>query len=130
MGLEFEVVAIDAHDPSNLGRFWAAVLDYEVEYDSRQDPKYSDSEEHEVVLAPKSGSGTRVGLYKVPDEKKVKNRLHFDLRPDDQEAEVARVEKLGAKRVDIGQGEQTWVVLADPEGNEFCILRARSPQDG
>lgn len=125
MTLELDCIAIDAHDPTRLGRFWAAVLDYEVEYDSRQDPESSDSDEHEVVLSPRTGGGTKVGLFKVPDEKKVKNRLHLDLRPDDQEAEVARVEKLGAKRVDIGQGEQTWVVLADPEDNEFCILRSR-----
>lgn len=59
----------------------------------------------------------------------MKNRLHFDLRPDDQAAEVARVEALGARKVDIGQGNQTWIVMADPEGNEFCILRARSPKD-
>jgi hypothetical protein len=54
----------------------------------------------------------------------VKNRLHFDFRPDDQAFEVARLEALGATRVDVGQGaESTWVVLADPEGNEFCVLR-------
>lgn len=127
MTLRLDWVTIDAHDPAKLGRFWADVLDYEVEYDSKQDPKYSDSDEHEVILAPKTGSTTKVLLIQVPDIKKVKNRLHFDLRPDDQDAEVARVEKLGATRVDIGQGEQTWVVLADPEGNEFCILRAKNP---
>jgi hypothetical protein len=57
----------------------------------------------------------------------VKNRIHLDLRPDDQDAEVARFESRGATRVDIGQEgnpDVTWVVLADPEGNEFCILRA------
>ena len=54
----------------------------------------------------------------------MKNRLHLDLRPDDQAAEVARFEQLGARRADVGQtSEHTWVVLADPEGNEFCILR-------
>jgi hypothetical protein len=56
----------------------------------------------------------------------VKNRLHFDLAPDDQDAEVERLLALGARRVDIGQGEtRSWVVLADPEGNEFCVLRPR-----
>ena len=55
----------------------------------------------------------------------MKNRLHLDLRPDDQAAEIARFEALGARRVDVGQGDVTWVVLADPEGNEFCILGAR-----
>ena len=66
---------------------------------------------------------------KVPDSKVVKNRLHLDLRPDNQEEEVARLEKLGAKRIDIGQNsdpDTTWVVMTDPEGNEFCILRALS----
>ena len=66
-------------------------------------------------------------FLKVPDSKVVKNRLHLDLLPDDQEMEVARLEKLGAKRIDIGQNsdpDTTWVVMTDPEGNEFCILRA------
>lgn len=125
MTLKLDTITVDAHDPAGLGRFWADVLDYEVEYDSRQDPEYSDADEHEVILAPKNGATTKISLVNVPDEKRVKNRLHFDLRPDDQDAEVARVEKLGAKRVDIGQGDQTWIVLADPEGNEFCILRAK-----
>jgi predicted enzyme related to lactoylglutathione lyase len=52
----------------------------------------------------------------------VKNRIHLDFRPDDQQAEVERVIAMGAEHVDIGQGEPSWVVLADPEGNEFCIL--------
>jgi hypothetical protein len=67
-------------------------------------------------------------FLKVPDEKIIKNRLHLDLRPDNQEAEVARLEKLGAKRIEIGQSidaDTTWVVMADLEGNEFCVLSAR-----
>ena len=73
----------------------------------------------------------RTGLPKdlifveVHDEKKVKNRIHLDLNPDDRDAEVERVLALGATRVDIGQKDVTWVMLADPEGNEFCVLRAR-----
>ena len=62
----------------------------------------------------------------------VKNRFHLDLRPDDQDVEVARAESLGARRVEIGQSDDpntTWVVLADPEGNEFCILRAKRPDE-
>src|SRR5699024_4792347 len=62
------------------------------------------------------------------EEKVVKNRLHLDFRPDDQAAEVARFLELGARHVDVGQtGDEPWVVLADPEGNEFCILS--SPAD-
>jgi predicted enzyme related to lactoylglutathione lyase len=63
----------------------------------------------------------------VSDPKTVKNRLHFDLAPDDQQAEVERILALGARRVDVGQGEAVgWVVLADPEGNEFCVLRPKA----
>ena len=84
----------------------------------------------EVTIEPADRNGWRILFLEVHDERKVKNRLHLDLRPDDQDAEVARVEKLGAKRIDIGQGpEVTWVVMADPEGNEFCILRARPPDE-
>jgi hypothetical protein len=57
----------------------------------------------------------------------VKNRVHLDLRPDDQRSEVERLIGLGAREKDIGQGEVTWVVMADPEDNEFCVLRALSP---
>jgi hypothetical protein len=63
----------------------------------------------------------------VPDTKVAKNRLHFDLRPADQAAEVARLLELGARQKDIGQGEVSWVVMADPEDNEFCVLRALPP---
>jgi hypothetical protein len=63
----------------------------------------------------------------VTEDKTVKNRVHLDLRPDDRDAEVARLEGMGAQRIDIGQtGEETWVVLADPEGNELCVLRSES----
>ena len=58
----------------------------------------------------------------MPEGKSVKNRIHLDFTPDDQDAEVSRLLALGARHVDIGQGEQSWVVLADPEGNEFCVL--------
>jgi hypothetical protein len=61
----------------------------------------------------------------VPEAKAGKNRLHLDLRPDDHDAEVERLLALGARHVNIGQGEQSWVVLADPEGNEFCVLSSR-----
>jgi hypothetical protein len=64
----------------------------------------------------------------VPEGKSGKNRLHIDLNPDDQGAEVARLEALGASRLDIGQGEVSWVVMADPEGNEFCVLTPRTEQ--
>jgi hypothetical protein len=68
-------------------------------------------------------------FVRVSDPKTVKNRLHLDFRPDDQDARVERFLDLGATRADIGQGEQTWVVLRDPEANEFCVLRARDAAD-
>jgi hypothetical protein len=62
----------------------------------------------------------------VPDGKTVKNRLHLDFRPVDQAAEVERLLALGVRRADVGQaGDEPWVVLADPEGNEFCVLGPR-----
>ena len=114
MGLFVDWLAIDCVDPAALTRFWAEALDYQ--HLPGDDPD-------EVAIVPKDGRGTQLLFLRVPEEKSVKNRLHLDLRPEDQAAEVERILALGATRVDIGQGEQTWVVLADPEGNEFCILR-------
>ena len=69
-------------------------------------------------------------FLRVPEDKTTKNRLHIDLRPDDQAAEVARLEALGATRVSVGQGDDvSWVVLADPDGNEFCVLRALTAEE-
>ena len=87
-----------------------------------------------MVLEPPEGSreaGVSPDLLflRVPEEKTVKNRLHIDLRPQDQAAEVARLESLGAARVDIGQGDVTWVGLAAPDGNELCVLRALTDRD-
>ncbi|MDX6199612.1 MAG: hypothetical protein QOJ79_2763 [Actinomycetota bacterium] len=69
-------------------------------------------------------------ILRDADGKSGLNRLHIDLRPEDQDEEVRRIEALGARRVDIGQpSDATWVVLADPEGNEFCVLRALRPDE-
>jgi len=111
---------VDSVDPAPLARFWEAALGWRI----------TEEEPDEVVLEPPAGSpedGVVPDLLflRVPEAKAGKNRLHLDLRPADQAAEVARLEALGARRVDIGQGTSvTWVVLADPEGNEFCVLRA------
>ena len=121
MGLKLGWVTIDAHEPKKLADFWRQVLGYEVK--STSDP--GDDEAY-VELVPPDGAGARLLFLQTPDDKAVKNRLHFDLDPDDQDAEVERVLGLGATKVDIGQGDQTWVVLADPEGNEFCLLRSRA----
>ncbi len=80
--------------------------------------------------SPEDGVSPDLLFLKVPEAKTVKNRLHLDLRPDEQGAEIARLEAIGAARVDIGQsGTQSWVVMADPAGNEFCVLRALGVND-
>ncbi len=113
MALKIGWLTIDSHDVENLASFWEQAL---------PGAKRVYEDEGEVVL--KTENGWRLLFYKVAGDKVVKNRLHLDLIPDDRDAEVARLEGLGATRADIGQGpEVTWVVLADPEGNEFCVLR-------
>jgi predicted enzyme related to lactoylglutathione lyase len=119
--LKIQCVTIDCEDLALVSNFWAQVLEWRITY----------TDEVEVVLEPPVGSPLEniapdILFIKVPNSKTVKNRMHFDLRPDDQLAEVARVEQLGAKKADIGQaGDLPWIVMADPEGNEFCILSAR-----
>jgi len=109
-------VVVDAANPALMARFWAAVLDYQIVFEQPD----------EVVIAKDRETYPGIIFVPVPESKTVKNRLHIDLNPDNQDAEVARLLALGAKRVDVGQsGEVTWVVMADPEGNEFCVLTAR-----
>lgn len=79
-----------------------------------------DPDEFEIRPAPDQFPGLL--FVAVPEPKTVKNRLHLDFRPADRDRDVQRLLDLGASRADVGQGEQSWVVLADPEGNEFCIL--------
>ncbi|WP_329378378.1 VOC family protein [Streptomyces sp. NBC_01716] len=123
MASKFTELAIDCADPEGLARFWCAVLDYEVR----------DQDEGIVIIgSPALPEGKdRPGpvppmltFAKVPDGKTVKNRLHIDVNPTDreQDAEVTRLLALGARYADVGQGEVSWVVLADPEDNEFCVL--------
>lgn len=115
--LTIQCVTVDCHNPMLLAEFWAEMLDWTI--GGEGDEVWIERRNPELVVAPD------VLFLKVPDDKVVKNRLHFDLRPDNQVVEVERALALGARRVDIGQtGEEPWVVLADPEGNEFCILRA------
>src|SRR4051812_48216739 len=117
MGLVWEQLVVDAQDPVALGRWWIDALGWAVVND--------DPEEFEIRPSPETLPGLL--FVRVPDEKTIKNRLHVDFRPDDRDAEVERLVGLGATRADIGQGEQSWVVLADPEGNEFCVLSSRRP---
>ena len=117
MSLEWEQTIIDARDPLALGRWWREALGWVVVND--------DPEEFEIRPAANRLPGLL--FANVPETKQIKNRLHLDFRPDDRDAEVERLLGLGATRVDVGQGEQSWTVLADPEGNEFCVLRSRNP---
>jgi predicted enzyme related to lactoylglutathione lyase len=123
MGLFVDWLGIDCADPTALVRFWTAALGYTVA---------DDDDPNEVLIAPKDGGGPRLLFLRVPEGKQVKNRLHLDLRPngqDSQDDEVERLTGLGARRVDVGQGDVSWVVLADPEGNEFCVLRTLTDED-
>ncbi len=121
MAIKFEGVTVDASDPRGLAEFWAAVLGWKIG---------GELEEIEVWIQPDTSDSVSTGFPEIlflinAEAKQVKNRLHLDLRPDNQAEEVARLEKLGAKRIDIGQNQNescTWVVMADPEGNEFCVL--------
>jgi len=125
MTLRIRSVSFDSRDPRRTADFWEHALDWRRTYDG----------DDEVVLEPPAGSHedgvvADVLFLRVPEEKAVKNRLHLDLRPEDQQAEVERLVELGAARVDVGQGRDvSWVVLADPEGNEFCVLRACSAEE-
>jgi hypothetical protein len=134
MVLRLTEIVVDCREPIAQASFWAAALDYHIVR----------SEDGQVEIAPWSqeppdlarqmvrtpGVPTLV-FVAVPEGKAVKNRLHLDLRPTEgsSDAEVQRLAKLGARPTDVGQGSVPWVVLADPEGNEFCVL-GPLPADG
>ena len=118
MALRIETVTIDALDPAGLAEFWCAALGWEQRVDEDGDYWIEPGEDH-----PEFDRVKPLLIMRVSELKSVKNRLHLDLVPDDQEREVERLESLGAIRPNIGQsGNESWVVLADPEGNEFCVL--------
>jgi predicted enzyme related to lactoylglutathione lyase len=125
MTLRIQCLCIDTTDPARLATFWQSALGWRRTFE----------QEDQVVLEPPAGSpedGIVPDLLflRVPEEKAAKNRLHLDLRPQDQAAEVTRIEGLGGRRVDVGQGSGvTWVVMADPDGNEFCVLRPHTPEE-
>jgi hypothetical protein len=105
-------IVIDCIDPDSLAAFWAAALGY------RDAGRY----EQYAILLPPDVAHPPVLLQKVPEPKRVKNRVHLDIRTPDVPSEVVRLEGLGARRIDLGQGEgRDWVPMADPQGNEFCV---------
>jgi catechol 2,3-dioxygenase-like lactoylglutathione lyase family enzyme len=121
-------VTVDCRNPRRLARFWAAVLDYRVIEDKDDQVEIASWEPTEEAVRREPMPST-VMFIRVPEDKVTKNRLHLDVMPIDvsQDEEVERLIGLGAGRVDIGQGRPSWVVLADPEGNEFCVLRSIAP---
>jgi predicted enzyme related to lactoylglutathione lyase len=115
MAVSLHHIVIDARDLPALARFWAQVLDWRI----------LSEREREIVIGVDDSASVGICFMPVIDKKTVKYRVHLDLAPgpDEQDAEIERILALGARRTDIGQtGAESWTVLADPEGNEFCVL--------
>jgi hypothetical protein len=118
MSSRFTELSVDCRDAARIAGFWCAVLGWRV----------AETEPGLVEIAGDE-PGPTIVFVEVPEPKTVKNRVHIDVNPRDrdQAAEVERILALGARRVDVGQGDVPWVVLADPEDNEFCVLRTQRP---
>ncbi|MFL6129099.1 MAG: VOC family protein [Mycobacteriales bacterium] len=123
MACRITELVLDCADPFGLAAFWCQVLDYvELDRDATS-----------VEIGPRAGPGgpqPTLVFSATTEPKTQKLRLHFDLNATDrdQQAELRRLLAAGARPVQIGQtGEESWHVLADPEGNEFCLLRRRVP---
>ncbi|MFC1406273.1 MULTISPECIES: VOC family protein [Streptacidiphilus] len=130
MTSRFTELVIDCHDPERLAAFWCEVLDFKV-IDRSGDMVEIGSWVPTVEDVRASQMPPTLLFIPVPEGRTVKNRLHLDVSPIDgsTEAEVTRLIGLGATRADVGQGpDRSWVVMADPEGNEFCVLRPLPPQ--
>lgn len=125
MDIRIQCLVIDALDHVGQAKFWAAALGWRITHEN----------DRESVVEPLAGSAEEnvapdLLFVRSVEPKEHKNRLHLDLRPLDQQAEVDRLLGLGARRIDIGQpSTASWVVLADPEGNEFCVLRPLTPEE-
>jgi catechol 2,3-dioxygenase-like lactoylglutathione lyase family enzyme len=120
-------VIFDCHDLARSSNFWSNALGYEQAsagdgWISIRDPSVELTDEM-LRDAPQSPA---LAFVLVPEDKILKNRVHIDLTPIDcsQEEEVQRLVELGARRIDIGQHGTSWIVMADPEGNEFCVMQS------
>jgi predicted enzyme related to lactoylglutathione lyase len=131
-------IVVDCHDPVALATFWAAVLGWQIEpVDAATRARLTlergiDAAIERITLAGSPGE-PRLYFQRVDDPTPGKNRLHLDLEVDDAEAEVARLLPLGAREPvrmteKLGELEERWIVLSDPEGNVFCLQSAGSPQ--
>jgi catechol 2,3-dioxygenase-like lactoylglutathione lyase family enzyme len=135
MGTRLTEIGVDCSDPHALAAFWTAALGYHVTRSEHGQVEIGPWEREPPDLADqvrRAPTAPTLVFVTVPEGKTVKNRLHLDIRPVDgsHEAEVERLLGLGARHADIGQGEVPWVVLADPEGNEFCVLASLATLDG
>ncbi len=111
-------IVMDCVDREAMAAFWTVASGWPIHY----------SNDHLVALRSLAGEGSYLELLAVGEPKKVKNRVHLDVGPfpeDDQRAEAARLTELGARMADIGQGDAAWIVMTDPEGQEFCVLTSR-----
>jgi catechol 2,3-dioxygenase-like lactoylglutathione lyase family enzyme len=118
MPVRLHHIVIDTHDLPGLARFWTRALGWPV----------LSEREREIVIGPDVNAPIGICFMPVTDAKTVKNRVHVDLTTSaaDRDQEIERLIGLGARRVDVGQtGEESWTVLADPEGNEFCVVRPK-----
>ena len=118
MPVRLHHVVIDTHDLPGLARFWTQALGWKV----------LSEREKEIVIGTDENAPVGMCFMPVSDSKIVKNRVHLDLTSSaaDRDQEIERLLALGARRIDIGQtGAESWTVLADPEGNEFCVVRPK-----
>ena len=127
MPVSLHHIVIDAHDLAGLARFWSRVLDWPI----------LSEREREVVIGPADDAPVGICFMPSPDGKFVKTRVHLDLNPGpnaspgEREAEITRLIAVGARPVEVGQrGDESWTVLADPEGNEFCVVRSKTTLTG
>jgi glyoxalase superfamily protein len=119
MSARFTELVIDCHNPLRVAEFWAAVLNYDI---------IDRGPQGEIEIGGKLPGAPTLVFVAVPEGKTLKNRIHIDINPTDtdQDNELRRLVRLGARRVDVGQGNDvSWIVMADVEDNEFCLLRRR-----
>jgi len=118
MPVRLHHIVIDTHDLPRLAQFWTQALGWKV----------LSEREHEIIIGTDENAPVGICFMPVTDRKTVKNRVHLDITTaaEDRDQEIERLLALGARRADIGQtGAESWTVLADPEGNEFCVIRPK-----
>lgn len=131
MALRWYTVVVDCHNVRKQAEWWAEALGWKIIHDSEEECVILPSWVDETMMreTPWERIGPGMVFVSVQEDKSVKNRLHIDLAPhtsQDRDAEITRLENLGATRTDVGQSaDVSWTVLADPEGNEFCVLSSR-----